>query len=152
LSPDDIARLASEIGDQLRDQLEKDPYQPLRWNVEIGARLWTDSDTQGVYTDITQPLSLTDRKRLDQQNICYALVDERLNGRGVAAHPEDRERLVRAASLQVQRIIQNHEAYLLGKQEVSAGGMGALETSSAGDTADFRSGHSRLARREEAKR
>jgi hypothetical protein len=112
LSPDDIARLASEIGDQLRRQLEADPYQPLRWNVEIGARLWTASDTQDVYTDITQPLSPADRKRLDQQNICYVLVDERLNGRGVAAHPEDRERLARAASLQVQRIIQNHETYL----------------------------------------
>jgi integrase len=122
LSPDDIARLAAEIGNQLRGQLDKDPYQPLRWDAEIGARLWSDSDTQGIYTDITQPLSPTDRKRLDQQNICYALVDERLSGRGVAAQPEDRERLVRAASIQVQRIIQNHEAYLLGKHEVSAGG------------------------------
>ena len=122
LSPDDLARLAAEIGDQLRGQLEKDPYQPLRWDVEIGARLWTASDTQGIYTDITQALSPSDRKRLDQQNICYALVDEHVIGRGVTAHPEDRERLVRAASLQVQRIIQNHEAYLLGKQEVSAGG------------------------------
>jgi hypothetical protein len=122
LSPGDIARLAAEIGNQLRGQLDKDPYQPLRWDVEIGARLWSDSDAQGVYTDITQPLSLTDRKRLDQQNICYALVDERLSGAGVASHPEDRERLVRAASLQVQRIIQNHEAYLLGKQDVPAGG------------------------------
>jgi hypothetical protein len=107
LSPGDIARLASEIGEQLRRQLEADPYQPLRWDVEIGARLWTASQTQDVYTDITQPLSPADRKRLDQQNICYVLVDERLSGTGVAAHPEDRERLVRAASLQVQRIIQN---------------------------------------------
>jgi hypothetical protein len=48
LSPDDIARLASEIGDQLRRQLEADPYQPLRWDVEIGARLWTAPDTQDV--------------------------------------------------------------------------------------------------------
>jgi hypothetical protein len=87
LSPDDIARLAAEIGDQLRRQLETDPYQPLRWDVEIGASLWRASDIQGVYTDITQPLSPSDRKRLDQQNICYALVDERLSGRGVAAHP-----------------------------------------------------------------
>jgi len=121
LSPDDIARLAAEIGDQFRGQLEKDPYQPLRWDVEIGAKLWTDSDTQGIYTDITQPLSLADRKRLDQQSICYALVDERLTGRGVGAHTDDRERLVRAASIQVQRIVQNHEAYLLGKQDVPVG-------------------------------
>jgi hypothetical protein len=122
LSPDDIARLASEIGEQLRRQLEADPYQTLRWDVEVGARLWTASDTLDVYSDITQPLSPADRKRLDQQNICYLLVDKRLNGRGVAANPEDRERLARAASLQVQRIIQNHEAYLLGRPEISAGG------------------------------
>jgi hypothetical protein len=32
LSQDDIARLASEIGEQLRRQLEADPYQPLRWD------------------------------------------------------------------------------------------------------------------------
>jgi hypothetical protein len=38
LSPDDIARLASEIGEQLRRQLEADPYQPLRWNVEFPAQ------------------------------------------------------------------------------------------------------------------
>ena len=112
LSPDDIARLAAEIGDQFRGQLEKDPYQPLRWDVEIGAKLWKLIDTQGIYTDITQPLCLADRKRLDQQSICYALVDERLTGRGVGAHADDRERLVRAASIQVQRIVQSHEAYL----------------------------------------
>jgi hypothetical protein len=83
LSPDDIARLAAEIGDQFRGHLEKDPYQPLRWDVEIGARLWTDSDTQSIYTDITQALSPADRKQLDQQNICYALVDEHVIGRGI---------------------------------------------------------------------
>ena len=77
LSPDDIARLASEIGDQFRAQLEADPYQTLRWDVEIGARLWSLPDMQDVYTDVTQPLSPPDRKRLDQQNICYGLVDER---------------------------------------------------------------------------
>jgi hypothetical protein len=99
LSSDDIARLASEIGDQLRRQLEADPYQPLRWDVEIGARLWTASDTREFYTDITEALSPADQKRLDQQKICYVLVDERLSGRGVAAHHEDRERLARAALL-----------------------------------------------------
>ena len=121
LSLDDVARLASEIGDQLRRQLEADPYQPLRWDVEIGARLWTASDTRQFYTDVTEALSPADRKRLDQQKICYVLVDERLSGRGVAAHHEDRERLARATSLQVQQIVQNHEAYLLGKQDVRAG-------------------------------
>jgi hypothetical protein len=73
LSPDDIARLASEIVDQLRRQLEEDPYHPLRWDVEVGARLWTASDTQEFYTDITQALSPADRKRLDQQNIATCL-------------------------------------------------------------------------------
>jgi hypothetical protein len=122
LSPDDISRLASEIGDQFRRRLEADPYQPLRWDVEIGARLWTTSDTHDVHTDITQALSPADRKRLDQQNICYALVDEHVIGRGVTTRPEDRERLARAASMQVQRVIQAHETYLLGKHEISAGG------------------------------
>jgi integrase len=122
LSPDDIARLAAEIGDQLQEQLEADPYQPLQWDVEIGARLWSASDLEEIYTDITQPLGERDRKRLKQQNICHALVDERLTARGLAAQPEDRDRLVRAASLQVQRIIQNHVAFLLGKQDVRAGG------------------------------
>jgi hypothetical protein len=83
LSPDDIARLASEIGDQLRRQLEADPFQPLQWDLEIGARLWTTSDTRQFYTDVTEALSPADRKRLDQQKICYVLVDERLSGRGV---------------------------------------------------------------------
>ena len=77
LSPDDIARLALEIGDQFRRELEADPYRHLRWDVEIGARLWSLPDTQDAYTDVTQPLSPPDRKRLDQQNICYGLVDER---------------------------------------------------------------------------
>jgi integrase len=122
LSPDDIARLASEIGEQLRRRLEADPYQRLRWDVEVGARLWIASDTHDVYTDITQALSPADRKQLEQQNMCYALVDEHVIGRGITARPEDRERLVRAASIQVQRIIQAHEAYLLGKQEISSGG------------------------------
>ena len=72
--------------------------------------------------DITQPLSPADRKRFDQQNTCYVLVDERLSGRGLAAHLKDRERLARAASLQLQRIVQNHEIYLLGKQDVRVDG------------------------------
>lgn len=122
LSPDDIARLAAEIGDQLRRQLEADPYQPLRWDIEIGASLWSPSQTEGFYTDITRPLSPSARKRIDQQNNCYALADGHLSGRGLAAHPEDRERLARGVSLEVQRIVQNHEAYLLGKREVRLNG------------------------------
>lgn len=122
LSLDDIARLASEIGDQFRRQLEADPYQPLRWDVEIGAKLWTAADTHDVYTDVTQALGPADQKRLDQQNVCYALVDEHVIGRGVTAHPEDRERLARAASMQVQRAIQAHESYLFGKHEIRASG------------------------------
>jgi hypothetical protein len=38
-SPDDIACEATAIADQVRRQLETDPYQPLRWDVEIGASL-----------------------------------------------------------------------------------------------------------------
>ena len=57
LSPDDIAREALALGDQVRRQLETDPYQPLRWDLEVGASLWGMEDTDGYYSDVTQPLS-----------------------------------------------------------------------------------------------
>jgi hypothetical protein len=121
LSPDDIARETAAIGDQLRRQLEADPYQPFRWHIEIGASLWGIGDADGqFYTDIAQPLSPADGKRVSQKAMCYALVDERLAARGLAAQVDDRERLARAVSLELQRIAQDHQAYLLGKIEVRA--------------------------------
>lgn len=115
LSPDDIAREAAAIGDQVRRQLVADPYQELPWDPEIGAGLWrTDG---GYYTDITQSLNPMEGKRLAQRATCYALVDERLAARGLAAQDDDRLRLARAVSLELQRIVQEHQAYLLGKTE-----------------------------------
>lgn len=118
LSPDDIAREAAAIGDQVRRQLDADPYQLLAWDVEVGASLWKQTGRDVLYTDITQPLPAQDRKRLDQQRICYALVDERLAARGLAAAADDRERLARAISMELQRAVQDHQAHLLGKPEV----------------------------------
>lgn len=119
LSPDDIAREAAAIGDQVRRQLEADPYQPLRWDVEIGAGLWApDKSDGGYYTDIMQPLSAADDRRLAQRARCYALVDDRLAARGLAPQDDDRQRLARAVSLELQRIVHEHQAYLLGSTEV----------------------------------
>jgi hypothetical protein len=125
LSPDDIAREAAAIGDQVRRQLEADPYQALRWDIEIGASLWTVGVTNGhYYTDITEPLSPAEEKRLGQRVMCYGLVDQRLAENGSAVQPDDRERLARAVSLELQRIVQDHHAYLLGKREVRLIGVG----------------------------
>jgi integrase len=115
LSPDDIAQEATAIGDQVRRQLETDPYQPLRWDVDIGASLWGDEETGDYYTDVTQPLSPAEVKRLAQRTRCEKLADERLAARGLATESDDRERLARAVSLELQRIVQDHQAYLLGK-------------------------------------
>ena len=42
--------------------------------------------------------------------------------RGLTTQPDDRERLARAVSLEMQRLVQDHQAYLLGKQELRLGG------------------------------
>ena len=119
LSPDDIAREAAAIGDQVRRQLEANPYQPLRWDVEIGASVWRIGEADGhYYEEITQPLSPVEGKRLAQRAMCYALVDERLAAKGLAAQDDDRQRLARAVSLELQRVVQEHQACLLGKTEV----------------------------------
>ncbi len=124
LSLDDIAREAALIGDHVRRQLDADPYQLLAWDVEVGASLW--KPIGGVYTDITQPLPAQDRKRLDQQSACYALVDEHLAARGLAAEADDRQRLARAASIEMQRVVQDHQAYLHGKTEARSIGSNSL--------------------------
>jgi hypothetical protein len=85
LLPDDIGREAAAIGDQVRLELEADPYQALRWDIEIGASLWTVGVTNGhYYTDITEPLSPAEENRLAQRVMCYALVDQRLAAKGSA--------------------------------------------------------------------
>ena len=111
-------REAAAIGDNVRRQLDADPYQLLAWDVEVGASLWKPIDGDVPYTDIARPLSAQDRKQLDQQSMCYALVDGQLAARGLAVEADDRERLTRAVSMEMQRVAQDHQAYLLGKTEV----------------------------------
>ncbi|MGQ0682529.1 DUF6538 domain-containing protein [Bradyrhizobium sp.] len=120
LSQDDVTRHAATIGDHLRRQIEADPYQQLQWDIEIGASLWTARKGE-LYVDATQPLVPADQKRIDQKSICYWLVDRHLERKGLSTRAEDRERLARAVTLEVQRVVQNHEAYLRGKQEVHVG-------------------------------
>jgi hypothetical protein len=79
LSPEEIAREAAAIGD--RRQLDPDPYQAVKWDVEVGAIFWKPADIDFLYIDVTQPLPELDRKIFHQQSICYDLVDERLAGR-----------------------------------------------------------------------
>jgi integrase len=130
LSPEDIAREAAAIGDHVRRQLDADPYQAVKWDVEVGAILWKPADIDFLYVDVTQPLPELDRKIFHQQSICYDLVDERLAARGLAATADDRERLARAVSIEMQRVVQDHQAYLLGKTEVRSAGSYSLNAAS----------------------
>lgn len=45
-------------------------------------------------------------------------MDDRLAARGLALQDDDRERLARAVSLELQRSVHEHQAYLLGRTEV----------------------------------
>ena len=51
--------------------------------------------------------------------------------RGLAAEADDRERLARAVSTEMQRVVQNHQAYLLGKTEIRSIGTRSLHAPSA---------------------
>ncbi|QHO72856.1 integrase [Bradyrhizobium sp. CCBAU 051011] len=126
LSSDEIARHAAAIGEHLWRQVEADPYQQLQWNVEIGAILWSARKGE-LYVDVTQPLPPVDQTRFDQQSVCYGLVDQYFEGKGLSPPAEDRERLARAVTIEVQRVVQNHEAYLRGEQEVRVGGFELLQ-------------------------
>jgi integrase len=121
LSSDDVAQHAAAIGEHLRRQVQADPYKQLQWDVEIGASLWSARKGE-LYVDANQPLPLADQKRLEQQSVCYWLVDRYFEGKGLFPPAEDRERLARAVTIEVQRVVQNHEAYLRGEQEVRVGG------------------------------
>ena len=86
LSPDDIAREAAAISNGLRRRLDADPYKSLAWDVDVGASIWMPIGRGGpYYTDVTQPLPPLESKKLDQQRICYALVDEHVSARGLTA-------------------------------------------------------------------
>jgi hypothetical protein len=126
LSSDDVAQHAAAIGEHLWRQVQADPYKQLQWDVEIGASLWS-ARTGELYVDATQPLPPADQKRLTQQGFCHWLVDQHLQGKGLFPPAEDRERLARAVTFEVQRAVQNHEAYLRGKQEMRVGGFELLQ-------------------------
>lgn len=126
LSPDDVAQYAAAIGEHLWRQVQADPYKQLQWDVEVGASLWS-ARTGELYVDATQPLPPSDRKRLDQRGLCYWLVDRHFEEKGLSPPAEDREKLARAVTFEVQRVVQNHEAYLRGNQDMRVGGFGLLQ-------------------------
>jgi len=126
LSADDVAQHAAAIGQHLWRQVQADPYKQLQWDVEIGASLWSARKGE-LYVDVRQPLPAADQKRLDQQSVCYWLVDRHFEGKGLSPPAEDRERLARAVTLEVQRVVQHREATLRGKQEVGVGDFELLQ-------------------------
>ena len=128
LSADDVAQHAAAIGDHLWRQVQADPYQQLQWDVEIGASLWSSDVLKGeLYLDATQPLPPTLQKRTDQRGVCYWLVDRYFEEKGLSPPGEDREKMARAVTFEVQRVVQNHEAYLRGKQDVRVGRFALLQ-------------------------
>jgi integrase len=135
LSPDDISREAAMIGDHLRRQLQHDPYQSIPWDLQVGASLWAPDAPGELYTDVTQALPIETRKRLDHRKVCYALVDQRMDARGVTTDAADRERLARAVSMEMQRLVQDHQGYLLGKTESRTIGPLSLNNESRANTA-----------------
>lgn len=126
LSADDVALHAAAIGEHIWRQVQGDPYTRMKWDIEIGASLWSPRNGP-LYVDTTQPLPPSDRKRLDQQAVCYWLVDRYFEEKGLSPPGEDREKLARAVTFEVQRVVQNHEAYLRGKQDVRVGGFALLQ-------------------------
>jgi hypothetical protein len=128
LAANDVAQHAATIGEHLWRQVQADPYMQLQWDVEIGARLWSTSALNGeLYLDATQPLPPAYQKRIDQQGVCYWLVDQYLQARGLSPPAENRESLARAVTLEVQRVVQNHEAFLRGKQDLPVGGFALVQ-------------------------
>ncbi|WP_398464235.1 DUF6538 domain-containing protein, partial [Tardiphaga sp.] len=119
LSADEIAREASLAAGAVRRQLDLDPYQPLDWDLDVGATLWTTHLARGeLYTDVRGALPSADLRRTKHRDTCYALIDRHLHGRGLAPHEDDRERLARAFTLEMQKLMQQHQALLLGKVDV----------------------------------
>lgn len=67
------------------------------------------------YTDIREEVSSVDRQRIAQRNTCFAIVDQHLEVRGLSPREVDRDRLARALTLEMQQMVQQHQALLLGK-------------------------------------
>ena len=115
LSGDEIAREAALAAASVQRQLDLDPYQTIDWDVNVGATLWTrDPADREIYTDIREEVSSVDRQRIAQRNKCFAMVDQHMQGRGLSPREADRNRLARALTLEMQQMVQQHRALLLG--------------------------------------
>jgi hypothetical protein len=84
-------------------------------------KLWSARKSKH-YVGATQPLSPADQKRFERRSFCYWLVDHYLEGKGLSLRAEDCENLARAVTREVQRVVQNHRAYLRGSREVHIAG------------------------------
>lgn len=116
LSPDAIAREAALAIASIQRQLDLDPYQAIDWDVDVGASLWAHASGRAeFYTDIREEISPVEQRQIAQRNTCYAIVDRHLRGRGISPSESDRERLARALTLEMQQLVQQHQALLLGK-------------------------------------
>lgn len=116
LSADAVAREAALAIASLQRQIDLDPYRTVDWDVDVGASLWVrDVAREEPYTDIREEISSEQRRRVAQRNTCYSIVDRHMHGRGLSPSESDRERLARAVTLEMQQLVQQHQALLLGK-------------------------------------
>jgi integrase len=115
LSPDEIAREAALAAAGVRRQLDVDPYQSIDWDVEVGATLWASHRDQGEpYTDIREAIPAADQRRIRHRSMCFEIIDRHLVGRGLLPQENDRERLAKALTFELQKLMQQHNALLLG--------------------------------------
>lgn len=119
LGTDEITHEALAVGDILRQQLSADPFQDIAWDTEIGAELWSSPQSKKIYADVTQPLDSAERRKIEQQDFCFALADERLSLKGRSVGDTDRRQLARVVSIEIQRIVQAHRSYLRGLSETN---------------------------------
>lgn len=120
LSPDEIAREAAAIGERFRRQLEAAPYEPVDWDLNIGATLWkepTPAEFVAQLFDPTAVQTMKDKQQSRQRKLCYYVVDLHLTAKELFLQRDDREKVARAATIELQRAVQAHQNYLLGKAE-----------------------------------
>ena len=112
LASEEIAHQAREIGSDIRRHLSANPHQTLLWDIEVGASLWAKSTISSL--DVMQPLPKELSAKMDQRSLCFDLVDERLKAAGLSVEAGDRQRIAEATSIELQRVAQEHHAYLRG--------------------------------------
>ena len=121
LSPEEIDREAAAIGERFRRQLEAAPYESVDWDLNVGATLWKEPTPAEVVAQMFEPAAakvVEDKQRSRQRKLCYYFVDLHLTGKELFLHRDDREKVARAATIELQRAVQDRQAYLLGKAEV----------------------------------